>query len=154
MSDLVATFAPVTVPLRDWLREHFAASVGTDANGTEMVYAAGIPDAAFNDRTLRGTAVALYTAGGVGGAVTTLDRPFVRFNVVDESAATAEVAAYSLRALLEHVPPGTALGTSLAPSPVRLLGASTEPPLWAPELDALHPRFVVTATLTVQAVGT
>lgn len=152
--DLAATFAPPTVPLRDWLRENFAASVGTDANGTEMVYAAGgLPDAAFTDGALRGTAVTLYTAGGLDGG-TVHDRPFARFNVWDVSAATAEAAAYALRALLEHAPPGTALGLAASPSSVRLVGADTAPPIWAPDPDTGTPRFVVTATLTVQAVGT
>lgn len=129
--DLAATFAPPTVPLRDWLRENFSATVGTDANGTEMVYAAGgLPDAAFTDGTLRGTAVTLYTAGGLDGGVAH-DRPFLRFNIWDPSAATAEAAAYALRALLDHALPGTALGLAASPSSVRLRGADTAPPLWA-----------------------
>lgn len=151
--DLAATFAPPTVPLRDWLREQFAATVGTDANGTEMVYVGGLPDAAYAaDGTLRGTAVALYTAGGTDGGVA-LDRPFVRFNVWAESAATAEAAAYSLRALLDRTLPGTALGLAASPSAVRLIGADTPPPIWAPDPDLATPRFVVTSTITVQAVA-
>lgn len=152
--DLAATFAPPTVPLRDWLRENFSATVGTDANGTEMVYAAGgLPDAAFTDAgVLRGTAVTLYTAGGLDGGVAH-DRPFARFNVWDPSASTAEAAAYALRALLDHALPGTALGLAASPSSVRLRGADTAPPLWAPDPDTGTPRFVVTATLTLQAVS-
>lgn len=157
MSDLVATFAPVTAPLRDWLREHFTPA-GTDSEGRKMVYAAGIPSEAFTQdgtgNLLRGTCVTLYTAGGTEGG-TGLDRPFVRFNVMDPSALAAEAAAYALRALLSHAVPGTALGTTASPSPVRLAGADTQPPLWTPDLDAPRiARFVVTSTLTVQAVGT
>jgi len=150
--DLAATFAPPTVPLRDWLREQLAATVGTDANGIEMIYVGGLPDAAYTDGTLRGTAVSLYTAGGTDGG-TALDRPFVRFNVWDESAATAEAAAYTLRALLDRTLPGTALGPAAAPSSVRLTGADTPAPIWAPDPDTATPRFVVTSTLTVQAVA-
>lgn len=151
--DLAATFAPPTTPLRDWLREQFSASVGTDANGTRMVYAHGLPDAAYNAGTLRGTAVTLYTAGGTDGG-TVHDRPFVRFNVWAESATTAEAAAYALKALMERTKPGTALGLAAAPSTVRLTGADVPSPIWAPDPDTNRPRFVVTATLTVQAVGT
>ena len=151
--DLAATFSPPTVPLRDWLREQFASTVGTDANGTEMVYVGGLPEAAHaTDGTPRGAAVALYTAGGTAGG-TALDRPFVRFNVWAESAATAEAAAYALRALLDHTLPGTALGLSAAPSTVRLIGADTPAPIWAPDPDTATPRFVVTSTITVQAVA-
>lgn len=150
--DLAATFAPPTVPLRDWLREQFASTVGTDANGTEMVYVGGLPDAAYANGALRGTAVTLYTAGGTSGG-TALDRPFVRFNVWAQSAATAEAAAYALRALLDRTLPGTALGLAAAPSTVRLIGADTPAPIWAPDPDDQTPRFVVTSTITVQAVA-
>ena len=153
MSDLVATFAPVSVPLRDWLREHFTP-VDTDANGTKMVYVAGVPSAAYDaNGTLRGTAVTLYTAGGTSGG-TALDRPFCRFNVMDPVASVAEAAAYTLRSTLEHIAPGTRLGLAADPSDVRLVGADTAVPLWSPDLDLPgSSRFVVTTTLTVQAVG-
>jgi hypothetical protein len=104
--DGAATFAPVTAPLRDWLREHadLAAHRGTDTNGTEQVYAGGYPDAV--DLT-SGPAISLYTAGGLDGG-TALDRPFARFNV-EALSAEAEAAAYALRSVLEHAA-GAALG--------------------------------------------
>lgn len=148
--DGAATFAPLTAPLRDWLRENaeIAAAVGTDANGTPQVYAGGIPDAAdLSD----GPAISLYTAGGLDGGVL-LDRPFARFNVWATSAVVAEQVAYTLRSVLEHAA-GAALGTQADPSDVRLVGADTAAPLWAPDPDTNRPRFVVTSTLTVQAVG-
>lgn len=148
--DGAATFAPVTAPLRDWLREHagLAAYRGTDANGTEQVYAGGFPDAV--DLT-DGPAFAIYTAGGLDGG-TALDRPFVRANVVAATAEAAEAAAYALRSVLDHAA-GAALGPTADPSDVRLVGAETDPPIWAPDPDTNRPRFVVTATLTVKAVG-
>jgi hypothetical protein len=148
--DGAATFAPVSAPLRDWLREHddLAAHRGTDINGTEQVYAGGFPDAI---NLADGPAFALYTAGGLDGG-TGLDRPFVRFNVIAETATAAEAAAYALRSVLDHAA-GAALGTEADPSEVRLAGADTAPPLWAPDPDSNRPRFVVTTTLTVQAVG-
>lgn len=148
--DGAATFAPVTAPLRDWLREHadLAAHRGTDTNGTEQVYAGGYPDAV--DLTT-GPAHSLYTAGGLDGG-TALDRPFVRFNVEALSAETAEAAAYALRSILDHAR-GAALGLVADPSEVRLVGADTAAPLWSPDPDTRRPRFVVTSTLTVQAVG-
>lgn len=146
--DGAATFAPVTAPLRDWLREEMAADVGTDTNGTAQVYAGGFPDAVDLDD---GPAVAVYTAGGLDGG-TALDRPFVRANVVARTAEAAEACAYRLRAVLDHAA-GAALGPTADPSDVRLAGADTEPPIWAPDPDTNRPRFVVTATLTVQAVG-
>ena len=148
--DGAATFAPVSAPLRDWLREHddLAAHVGTDTNGTVQVYAGGFPDAV--DLT-NGPAVSLYTAGGLDGG-TLHDRPFSRFNVVASSASDAEQVAYTLRSVLEHAA-GAALGTQADPSDVRLAGADTASPIWAPDPDSNRPRFVVTATLTVQAVG-
>ncbi len=148
--DGAATFAPVTTPLRDWLREHadLAAHRGTDTNGTEQVYAGGYPDAV--DLTT-GPAIALYTAGGLDGG-TALDRPFVRFNVEALSAETAEAAAYALRSVLAHAA-GAALGTAADPSEVRLAKADTPAPLWSPDSDTNRPRYVVTSTLTVQAVG-
>lgn len=146
--DGAATFAPVQAPLRDWLREQMAADVGTDTNGTAQVYAGGFPDAV--DLT-DGPAIALYTAGGLDGG-TALDRPFVRFNIEATTAPDAEACAYTLRAVLDHAA-GAALGTTATPSQVRLAGADTAPPLWAPDPDSSRPRFVVTTTLTVQAVG-
>lgn len=152
--DLAATFAPPTVPLRDWLREQFAASLGTDASSRKMAYVGGLPPEAFDaDGKLRGTAVMLYTAGGTDGG-TALDRPFMRLNVEAESATVAETAAYALRALLTRTVPGTALGLAASPSAVRLVGADVPPPIWAPDPDSRTPRFVLTATLAVQAVGT
>lgn len=148
--DGAATFAPVQAPLRDWLRERMASDLGTDANGKVQVYATGgFPKAMdLSD----GPAVALYTAGGTAGG-TALDRPFVRFNVVATSAEVAEATAYTLRSVLEHAA-GAALGTQADPSDVRLVGAQTESPIWSPDLDVPGTsRFVVTATLTVQAVG-
>ena len=145
--DGAATFAPLTAPLRDWLRENaeIAAAVDTDTNGTVQVYAGGVPDAAS------GTSISIYTAGGLdGGALH--DRPFARFNVWATSAAVAEQVAYTLRSVLEHAA-GAALGPAADPSDVRLVGADTAAPLWAPDPDDNTPRFVVTATLTVQAVG-
>ena len=146
--DGAATFAPVTAPLRDWLREAMAAHVGTDTNGTPQVYAGGFPAAV--DLT-DGPAVALYTAGGLDGG-TALDRPFARFSVVATSAEAAEACAYTLRSVLDHAR-GVALGPAADPSEVRLAGADTAAPLWAPDPDDNSPRFVVTATLTVQAVS-
>lgn len=148
--DGAATFAPIQAPLRDWLREQtaLAADLGTDSNGTVQVYAGGLPDAA--DLT-DGPAVVLYTAGGLDGG-TALDRPFCRFNVWADTAPAAEQAAYTLRSVLEHAA-GAALGPSATPSAVRLAGADTAAPLWAPDPDTNRPRFVVTSTLTVQAVG-
>ena len=148
--DGAATFAPVQAPLRDWLREQsaLASLLGTDTNGTVQVYAGGFPPAV--DLT-DGPAVALYTAGGLDGG-TALDRPFARFNVEATSAEAAEDVAYALRSVLEHAA-GAALGPVADPSDVRLVGADTAPPLWAPDPDTNQPRFVVTATLTVQAVG-
>lgn len=150
MTDLAATFAPVTAPLRDWLREQasLTALLGTDANGTVQVYAGGLPDAAD---LADGPAVELHTAGGLDGG-TALDRPFARFNVWATSAADAEQVAYTLRSVLDHAR-GAALGPGADPSEVRLAGADTAAPLWAPDPDSRTPRFVVTATLTVQAVG-
>lgn len=149
--DLAATFAPVSAPLRDWLRERPAliAVLGTDTNGTVQVYAGGLPDAVD---LADGPAISLYTAGGLDGG-TALDRPFVRFNIWAQGAGAAEAAAYALRAVLDHAA-GHALGPAATPSTVRLAGAVTDPPLWAPDPDSRTPRFVVTATLTVQAVGT
>lgn len=142
--DGAATFAPVMAPLRDWLREEFTASVGVDTNGTVQVYAGGIPDAVDLDS---GPAVELATAGGLdGGPVHT--RPFVRFTIHAAGAYDAETAAWALKALLDH-----ARGAALGDSDVRLAGADTEPPIWAPDPDSRTPRFVVTTTLTVQAVG-
>ena len=148
--DGAATFAPVTAPLRDWLREQtdLVAVVGTDTNGTVQVYAGGFPDAV--DLT-SGPAVALSTAGGLDGG-TALDRPFVRFTVEAETATAAEAAAFTLRQVLDHAA-GEALGLSATPSGVRLVGADTAPPLWIPDPDTNRPRFVVTTTLTVQAVS-
>lgn len=148
--DGAATFAPVMAPLRDWLREQddLVALCGTDTNGTAQVYAGGLPDAA--DLT-NGPAVVLYTAGGLDGG-TLLDRPFVRFNVWAETAPDAEQVAYTLRSVLDHAA-GAALGPAADPSDVRLAGADTAAPLWAPDPDTNRPRFVVTTTLTVQAVG-
>lgn len=146
--DGAATFAPLTAPLRDWLREAMAADVGVDANGTAQVYAGGFPDAL--DLT-DGPAIALYTAGGLDGG-TLHDRPFARFNIWAESATAAEACAYALRSVLAHAA-GAALGTTEDPSEVRLAGADTAAPLWAPDPDNNRPRFVVTSTLTVQAVG-
>lgn len=146
--DGAATFAPLTAPLRDWLREQMAADVGTDANDTAQVYAGGFPDAL--DLT-DGPAIALYTAGGLDGG-TLHDRPFARFNVVADTGTAAEACAYRLRAVLDHAR-GAALGTTEDPSEVRLKGADTAAPLWAPDPDDNRPRYVVTATLTVQAVG-
>lgn len=148
--DGAATFAPLQAPLRDWLREQAAliALLGTDANGTVQVYAGGIPDAV--DLT-DGPAVELYTAGGLDGG-TLLDRPFCRFNVWAETAPDAEQVAYTLRSVLDHAA-GAALGPALDPSDVRLAGADTAAPLWAPDPETNRPRFVVTTTLTVQAVG-
>ncbi|MBP7631961.1 MAG: hypothetical protein KA758_16020 [Acidimicrobiales bacterium] len=148
--DGAATFAPVSAPLRDWLREHddLAAHVGTDTNGTVQVYAGGFPDAV--DLT-NGPAVSLYTAGGLDGG-TLHDRPFVRFDVVALTAPTAEATAYALRSVLAHAA-GAALGPGADPSDVWLTGADTAAPLWAPDPDTNRPRFVVTSTLTVQAVG-
>lgn len=148
--DGAATFAPVTAPLRDWLREHadLAAHRGTDTNGTEQVYAGGFPDAV--DLT-SGPAIALYTAGGLNGG-TALTRPFARFNVEALSAETAEATAWALISVLDHAA-GAALGLQADPSEVRLAGADTAPPLWSPDPDTRRPRFVVTSTLTVQAVG-
>lgn len=148
--DGAATFAPVQAPLRDWLRERPAltAVLGTDANGTVQVYAGGLPDAV---NLADGPAVVLYTAGGLDGG-TGLDRPFCRFNVWGEDAPTAEAAAYTLRSVLDHAA-GAALGPVADPSDVRLVGADTAAPLWAPDPDTNRPRFVVTSTLTVQAVG-
>lgn len=149
MTDLAATFAPVQAPLRDWLREQadLTALVGTDANGTVQVYAGGLPDAV----DLASPAVELHTAGGLDGG-TAHDRPFARFSVWATSAADAEQVAYTLRAVLDHAR-GAALGPAATPSDVRLAGADTAAPLWAPDPDSRTPRFVVTATLTVQAVG-
>ncbi len=149
--DGAATFAPVSAPLRDWLREHadLAAHRGTDTNGTEQVYVAGFPDSVS---LASGPAFSLYTAGGTTGG-TLLDRPFVRFNVHALTAPVAEAAAYALRSVLEHAA-GAALGTQADPSDVRLVGAQTESPIWSPDLDLPGTsRFVVTSTLTVQAVG-
>ena len=146
--DGAASFAPVTAPLRDWLREQMASDLGTDTNGTVQVYAGGFPDAL--DLT-DGPAIALYTAGGLDGG-TALDRPFARFNVEALSAETAEAAAYALRSILDHAR-GAALGLVADPSEVRLVGADTAAPLWSPDPDTRRPRFVVTSTLTVQAVG-
>lgn len=148
--DGVAEFAPVQAPLRDWLREQTAltALVGTDTNGTAQVYAGGLPDAA--DLT-NGPAVVLYTAGGLDGG-TALDRPFCRFNVWAAEAPDAEAVAYKLRHVLQQAR-GAALGPAADPSEVRLVGADTAAPLWAPDPDSRTPRFVVTTTLTVQAVG-
>lgn len=148
--DGAATFAPVMAPLRDWLREHptITANVGVDTNGTVQVYAGGIPDAVDYDS---GAAIELYTAGGLdGGPLHT--RPFVRFTVHARGAYDAETAAYALKAALDHAA-GAALGTTEDPSDVRLAGADTAPPIWAPDPDSRTPRFVVTTTLTVQAVG-
>jgi len=148
--DGAATFAPVSAPLRDWLREHadLAAHVGTDTNGTVQFYAGGFPSAV--DLT-SGPAVAIYTAGGLDGG-TALDRPFVRFNVEALSAEAAEATAYAIRSALTHAA-GAALGLAADPSDVRLVGADVPAPLWAPDPDDNTPRFVVTSTLTVQAVG-
>lgn len=148
--DGAATFAPVTAPLRDWLREQtdLTASLGVDTNGTVQVYAGGIPDAA--DLT-DGPAVEVHTAGGLNGG-TGFDRPFVRLTVLAENASDAEEAAYLLRAVLDHAH-GQTLGPAAAPSTVRLTGADTAPPIWAPDPDSRTPRFVVTTTLTVQAVS-
>jgi len=148
--DGAATFAPVQAPLRDWLREQttLTANLGTDANGTVQVYAGGLPDAV--DLT-NGPAIVLYTAGGLDGG-TALDRPFCRFNVWGATAEAAEAAAYTLRSVLDHAA-GAALGPAADPSDVRLVGADTAPPLWAPDPDTNRPRFVITTTLTVQAVG-
>ena len=146
--DGAATFAPVQAPLRDWLREQMATDVGIDANGITQVYVGSFPDAI--DLTT-GAAIALYTAGGLDGG-TLHDRPFARFNVVASSASDAEQVAYTLRSVLEHAA-GAALGTQADPSDVRLAGADTASPIWAPDPDSNRPRFVVTATLTVQAVG-
>lgn len=150
--DGVAEFAPVQAPLRDWLREQTAltALVGTDTNGTAQVYAGGLPDAA--DLT-NGPAVVLYTAGGLDGG-TALDRPFCRFNVWADNggALEAEAVAYKLRHVLQQAR-GAALGPAADPSEVRLVGADTAAPLWAPDPDTNRPRFVVTTTLTVQAAG-
>ena len=94
--DGAATFAPISAPLRDWLREHadLAAHIGT----------------------------------------------------------VAEATAYALRSVLAHAA-GAALGLAADPSDVRLTGADTAPPLWAPDPDTNRPRYVVTSTLTVQAAG-
>jgi len=149
--DGAATFAPLSAPLRDWLREHpdLAAHRGTDTNGTEQVYVAGFPDAV--DLTT-GPAFSLYTAGGIDGG-TLHDRPFVRFNVHALTAPAAEAAAYALRSVLAHAA-GAALGLAADPSDVRLVGAQTESPIWSPDLDVPGAsRYVVTSTLTVQAVG-
>lgn len=148
--DGAATFAPVQAPLRDWLREQTAltAVLGTDTNGTAQVYAGGLPDAV--DLT-SGPAVVLYAAGGLDGG-TGLDRPFCRFNVWAAEAPDAEAAAYKLRSVLDHAR-GAALGPAADPSAVRLVGADTAPPIWAPDPDTNRPRFVVTSTLTVQAVS-
>lgn len=146
--DGAATFAPVMGPLRDWLREQFTASVGVDGNGTVQVYAGGIPDAV---NLTSGPAVELSTAGGLDGG-TLLARPFARFTVHAEGAAEAEATAWALKALLDHAR-GEALGTEEDTSEVRLAGADTAPPIWAPDPDSRSPRFVVTSTLTVQAVG-
>ena len=148
--DGAATFAPLSAPLRDWLREHddLAAHIGTDTNGTEQVYAGGFPDAVD---LADGPAIDLYTAGGLDGG-TLHDRPFVRFNVVALTGTVAEATAYALRSVLAHAA-GAALGLAADPSDVRLTGADTAPPLWAPDPDTNRPRYVVTSTLTVQAVG-
>lgn len=147
--DGAATFAPLSTPLRDWLREHFATDVGTDANGTPQVYAGGtLPDAVDLDD---GPAVSFATAGGLDGG-TLHDRPFARFNVWALTATPAEECAYALRSVLTHAR-GAALGTTEDPSEVRLTGADIPAPVWAPDPDTNRPRFVVTATLTVQAVG-
>lgn len=151
--DQAATFAPVTVPLRDEMRTDPAmvANVGTDSAGREMVYAGGIPTEAYqaDGKTLRGVVVVLAATGGLDGG-TAYDRPFIRFSVYSSSAAEAEAAAYGLREWLAHLKPGLLLGSSQ----VRLAGAESEPPIWAPDPDTRTPRYVVTATLTVQAVGT
>lgn len=148
--DGVTEFAPIQAPLRDWLRERTAltALLGTDTNGTEQVYAGGLPDAA---NLTSGPAVVLYTAGGLDGG-TGLDRPFARFNIWAEEAPDAEAVAYKLRHVLSQAA-GAALGPAASPSSVRLVGADTAAPLWAPDPDTNRPRFVVTSTLTVQAVG-
>lgn len=147
--DGAATFAPLTAPLRDWLREQLATDVGTDGNGTAQVYAGGtLPDAVDLDD---GPAVSFSTAGGLDGG-TAMDRPFARFNVWALAASDAEACAYALRAVLDHAR-GDALGPNATPSQVRLAGADTAAPLWAPDPDSNRPRFVVTSTLTVQAVG-
>jgi hypothetical protein len=98
-----------------------------------------------------GPAIDLYTAGGLDGG-TLHDRPFVRFNVVALTGTVAEATAYALRSVLAHAA-GAALGLAADPSDVRLTGADTAPPLWAPDPDTNRPRYVVTSTLTVQAVG-
>jgi len=147
--DGAATFAPVTAPLRDWLREHFATEVGTDTEGRPQVYAGGTLPAAVD--LASGPAVSFSTAGGLDGG-TLHDRPFARFNIWAESATDAEACAYALRAVLAHAA-GAALGTTADPSDVRLAGADTAAPLWAPDPDNNRPRFVVTSTLTVQAVS-
>ena len=54
--------------------------------------------------------------------------------------------------ILDHAR-GAALGLVADPSEVRLVGADTAAPLWSPDPDTRRPRFVVTSTLTVQAVG-
>ena len=72
--------------------------------------------------------------------------------MVADTGTAAEACAYRLRAVLDHAR-GAALGTTEDPSEVRLKGADTAAPLWAPDPDDNRPRYVVTATLTVQAVG-
>ena len=165
--DGAATFAPVTGPLRDWLREQPAivAAVATDTSGLPAVYAGGRP---ANVRDVD-TVIACYAAGGTSGG-TGLDRPFMRFDVWAKSAETAEQVAHTLRSVLDH-----AAGAVLAAAadvtvergdvryarsrngepdtPPRLVGADTAPPIWAPDPDDNSPRFVVTTTLTVQAVS-
>lgn len=151
MTDLAATFAPVTQPLRDWLREQsgITALVGTDADSHKMVYAGGRPSSIADDATC----IVLYTAGGLDGG-TALDRPFVRFNCWASTMPAAEALAYALRNVLTRALPRTALGLAAAPSSVRLMGATADAPIWMPDPDGDRPRYVVTATLTVKAVST
>lgn len=152
MTDLAATFAPVSAPLRDWLREQagITALVGTDGRGKAMVYADGLPTEVDLSED---TAVVLYTAGGLDGG-TAMDRPFVRFNCWAPTAPAAEALAYALRAVLERALPQTRLGLAASPSNVRLMGATATAPIWMPDPDGDRPRYVVTATLTVRAVST
>lgn len=127
--------APVTAPLRDWLRTHLTTSPA------QQIYAGGLPSGTS------GSSVALFRVGGItDGAI---DRPLIQFDLRATTAPLAEALVADLLQLLESTDPGTALGSDL-----QFMGvASVAGPIWSPDLPGDTPRFVVTVELAVKALA-
>lgn len=125
------TVAPVTKPLRDWLRGQIAA-VG------QRVYAGGLE----KDATL--PAIALERVGGF--TTEPLDRPLIQFDVWASKGDTAETVAMALVSLLLSTAPGTQVAAGLA-----FMGATVESAVWLPDPASQTPRFVITVEVTTRA---